>query len=391
VRTVFLSNTYPIHVSAVTGKTPGEHGVVSNTEPYPGRHPAWNTDAGQIQATTLWQAAHGAGLNVAAVLWPCTGRSPHIRWNIPEIMPMPGKNQVWENLKAGSKWLQLRLVLRHGKALEGIRQPALDEFATACMVDILREKKPDLALMHLTCYDSLCHIHGRDREKLAPAYESLDRNLGKLLDAAGEDMNVIVFSDHGQFDVGRVLTPNAWLEGMGLIRGDGGWRSDRGCFIECCGGSAFFWPGFLGADEIDRARELVAASEGFGRFLTRAEMSECGREALPFGFAARVGYCYKAFAKEERGEHGYPTDYPEYEVFYAVRRTGQGDKAAGCDDHTKARDTDEGDTDESDKVANGAKAGDMESGNKRDANQCPKPSILDIAPIAAEILGIPWG
>ena len=349
-KTVFVSNTYPIHSSVVTGVVPGRHGLISNTQPFPRKAPLWVTEEADIHARTLWEAAAKKGLDTAAVLWPVTAKSRFIRYNIPEVMAQPGKSQVLTSLLAGNKRLQLKMFLRHRHLMQGIRQPALDAFSTACMVDILREKSPAFALMHLTAYDSLCHEYGKDYDRLAPAFASLNNSLSALLEAAGDDTDVIVFSDHSQINIHSELTPNDLLVEAGLLR----WQEDayvpgeEGCFIECCGGSAFFHSGTLAQEEVRQVRGIVENSEGFCRFLTEEEMSESGHIANSFGFCAKAGYCYSAYFTGEKGNHGYPLDYPGYEVFYMVRGDG---------------------------FAPGSSVGG---------------SLLDIAPLAAKILGLDW-
>lgn len=324
VETVFLSNTYPIHTSVVTGVEPSVHGIVSNTEPFPKAHPRWHTAAREIRAKTLWQAAAEKGLKTAAVLWPVTAGAPEICYNIPEVMAPPGKSQVLTSLRAGSALVQLKEYLRHGKKMDGLNQPALDDFATACMTDILREKRPQLALMHLTAFDALCHRHGPGSGELARAFAALDRNLGLLLAAAGEDMAVLLFSDHSQLPVSKVLTPNDLLVEMGFMQRDAGGyrREDALCFIECVGGSAFLHNASLPVWRVKEVRSAVEHSEGFGRFLSGEELRRCGREQLSFGFSAAPGYCFEAKGTEYRGQHGYPLDSPDYKVFYLASGGG---------------------------------------------------------------------
>ena len=351
VQSVFLSNTYPVHCSVVTGRLPFQHGVISNTEPFPRKHPRWVTNASAIKARTLWQAAKEAGLSVASFLWPCTGHSPHIRWNVPELPPVPGQNQILANLAAGSKFLQADLMLRYGKLLDGTEQPALDHFVTACAADTLRRKQPDLVLVHLTGYDLFCHKAGRDSPKLDLALAALDENLGRLLEAAGADYTTIIFSDHSQVTVHTVLTPNELLVEMGFLeKAEAGYTAGRyGCFIECCGGSAFFHAGILPEAEITRVREKLAVSEGFGRFLRPEEMKECGRPDLAFGYGLAAGYMTDNVKSVYQGNHGYPLDMPDYRVFYAV------------------------------------KGDDFTPGETRYGG-----SLLDIAPLAAKILKMKW-
>ena len=340
VSSVFLTNTYPVHASVVTGVTAAYHGQSNNTEAFPVRHPQRHYKASGLRVKTLWQAAAEKGLTVAAVLWPITGGAREIRWNVPELMAQPGESQVAINLRYGSKLLQIGLILRHRALMKDIgTQPGLDSFATACMTDILRRKNPDMALAHLTALDALCHRHGLDAPELEMALDSLDENLGKLLAAAGE-RDVILFSDHAQLNVEHLLFPNRLLETEGLLAKDAEGeyvRATAQCFFECSGGSAFFHPHGPecpnGPDEAQllRIRAQTEVLEGFGRFLTFAEMRDCGRESLPFGFAARPGYACAAYPSEERGEHGYPTDYADYQVFYLLRTadTSPGTKTGG--------------------------------------------------------------
>ncbi|MDR2158725.1 MAG: ectonucleotide pyrophosphatase/phosphodiesterase [Treponema sp.] len=329
VRSVFLTNTYPVHCSVVTGVPPAVHGLVSNVPPFPERHPVWNYRASGIRAKTLWQAVYEKGFSVASVLWPVTGGARAIRYNLPEISPRPGDSQILLNLKNGSPAMQLRLWLRYRGLFDGIRQPALDRFALACMADILRRRRPKLALMHLAAYDSLCHLHGEDFDRLDGALDVLDEGLGVLLDAfgAGDDTAVILFSDHAQLPVEKTIQPNGVLLEMGLLRRDGEGAfhpGESGCFIECCGGSAFFHPGTLPESEGGRAamaviRRRLEGIPGFHRWLGGDEMNECGRGELPFGFCALPGWACGEYDHGEKAQHGYPADYGGYRVFYAVR------------------------------------------------------------------------
>ena len=324
IPTLCPSNTYPIHASVVTGALPAVHGLISNTGPFPSRSPVWNNREDGIRAKTIWQAAAEKGIDTAAVLWPATGFSKTIRFNIPEMMPLPGKNHVATMLGAGSKLLQAKMFLRHGKMLDGISQPKRDDFAAACMADIVRENRPGLALIHLTAYDTLCHANGRGSGALKAAFESLDRNLAILLEAAGEKRDVIVFSDHSQIDVHTATEPNGILAAAGLMgRERDAWvAGESGCFVECCGGTAFFHAGSLEGSRVEEVRGEIERSEGFRRFLTRREMLDSGYGGAAFGFCARAGYSFAAFAPGHKAEHGYPPDMPDYEVFYMARIQG---------------------------------------------------------------------
>jgi hypothetical protein len=340
VSSVFLTNTYPIHSSVLTGLPQGEHGLISNLEAFPARYPQWCYRSSLIRKKTLVQAAREKGLSAAAVLWPATGGSRDIRWNIPEMVPRPGDNQILLNMKNGSKLLQLRYWLRYRHLLDGTAQPALDRFSAVCMTEILRRYKPGLALMHFTAYDGLCHKHGEDFAVLDRALGVMDEELGRILEAAGDDTSVILFSDHAQLPVEHSIRPNEMLVEMGLLKKDeqGSYLpGESGCFVECCGGSAFLYPGNLknsntvggsntagggSTTTIDAIKRKIEEGPGFNRWLRADEMKACGREELPGGFCALPGYHYEAYDNVEKGQHGYPLDYEGYRVFYAARGPG---------------------------------------------------------------------
>jgi len=322
VRSLFPTLTYPVHASVVTGLLPAKHGVLGNTPPLPVAHPKWYYEAANIRVKTLWEEVREAGGSIAAVLWPVTGASRDIRWNIPEIMRRPGESQVLLNLKNGSVFLQAACMFRHGHLLSGIEQPQVDHFTTACAADLLAKKKPNLALVHLTAYDSLCHKNGPGTEGALKGADSLDWSLGVLLEAAGPEYSVLVFSDHSQLPVQKEILLNEYLVKRGLLTRAGGGGDVPGkdkCFFECCSGSAFFWGGALSSDTKIAIKDEVSHDEGFGRFLREDELSEAGRQKADFGIAAKPLFVYEVCEEHYKGQHGYPTDYAHYDVFYALR------------------------------------------------------------------------
>jgi predicted AlkP superfamily pyrophosphatase or phosphodiesterase len=239
-------------------------------------------------------------------MWPVTAYSKSINYNIPEEHILPGQNQVIANLKAGSALLQLKLFLKHRKLIDGIKEPNLANFATACMVDILRKYRPGLALIHLITYDSFCHQYGKDTKELKTAYDTLNRNMALLLVAAKDEHDIIIFSDHNQINVDTVLTPNEILYKMGLLgfNGEEYLAGETGCFIECFGGSAVFHAMALTPDKIAAVRQEIMAMEGFERFLTDEELKISGYGNQTFGFSAKTGYSFEPYPTEHKATHG---------------------------------------------------------------------------------------
>ena len=322
LKTVFVSNTYPIHSSIATGVVPGVHGLISNVMLQPDKpKPWWNYDSRLLKAEPIWVTAAKKGLKTAAVMWPVTAYAKNIRWNFPEIMVREGESQVSANLRTGSKFSQIFSYLRHRKLLRGIEQPERDRFSTAAMEDIIRSGHPDLMLMHLTAYDSLCHAHGRGSEETLEALREMDGFLGNLYNASGEDTAVIVFSDHAQLNVHTAVDPNRILDFLGYLEyhEDGTVSRERAVF-QNADGSSFCFNKDLDREQLDLIKDAVLADTAVERLLTDEEMKESGYEGkAEFGICAKPGFYFKA-KNDEKATHGYPVDYPNYSVFFAISK-----------------------------------------------------------------------
>ena len=303
VYTMFVSNTYPIHTSVATGKHPSEHGVISNLLGHEGGEDIWAQEAKIVKTKTIFDAANEKGLKVGAVAWPVTCGAK-IKWNLPEVHIRKGQNRLIEHLCHGSVLFQLDALLCHRKKLAGINQPQLDDFLTSVSVDLLRRKNPDLTLIHLLAYDFICHKAGIC-DSLDTARAAMDANLGRIIAAAPADTTIIIFSDHGHLNI----TDNVNLQ---EIYGDD--------LYEQCGGSAFFV----------RPVDGLENQPWFGRFLTEREMDVSGYAAhAAVGIAAKAGCSFGR--GQYKGNHGYPRDYEDYRVFFAVKN-GKNDPILPFDD-----------------------------------------------------------
>ena len=305
VKTVFVSNTYPVHTSISTGKLPKEHGVISNLlPPQKNGECPWAQMAKYIKCKTIWDAAREKKLSVAAMLWPVTCGAK-IDYHMPEVHVGKGQNILFRSLVYGSVFFQLAALLKHGRklldALKGVAQgtglPVLDDFTAAVTCDMLKRKKPDLVLVHLIAYDTMFHLVGSNGKGMETAMKAMDTNLGILLESWGPRDTVIVFSDHSQFNVNENINLNDVYENIAF---------------EQTGGCAF----------LNKKPEGLEEQPWFGRYLTKEEMGESGYGDKPvLGLAAKLGYAFTE-GKKYKGNHGYPTDYDNYGVFYCVRGKG---------------------------------------------------------------------
>lgn len=221
VKTIYPTLTYPIHASLISGCYPFLHGIGHN-QPFAPELPEdrrpWHWEEKDIQTDTLFTQAARAGREVAAILWPTTGKSPHIRYNLPEVLALPGENQALKALRYGSPWWLIKTELRYGSLRQGIAQPQLDDFATQVALSLIKRqaRMPDVLALHLTDCDSTRHHYGTFSQEAREALERLDQRVGKILDALKsrgvlEDTVIAVVSDHGQADIKGCVALNAWF------------------------------------------------------------------------------------------------------------------------------------------------------------------------------------
>lgn len=242
VQTVYPTLTYPVHTSLLTGCYPGKHGILHN-EPFnpdlPHGERPWHWDARNIAVDTLHTVAARAGREVASILWPVTGHSKFIRFNFPEVLALPGENQVRKVLSYGSAWWLLWDELRYGRTRPSTKQPHLDQYAALVARKLIekqyypgmrggrygdveppeRVKKrhmPDVLTLHLVDLDAQRHHYGTRSPEAEAAMVRLDGLVGSLLLAlethqALKDTVVAVVSDHGQEDVAETFALDQWL------------------------------------------------------------------------------------------------------------------------------------------------------------------------------------
>ncbi|MCO7124469.1 ectonucleotide pyrophosphatase/phosphodiesterase [Sporolactobacillus shoreicorticis] len=353
VQSVFISNTYPCHSSIITGVHPDRHGLIENTMSQPGNSaPNWRRDAHSVKAPKLYDQAAEIGMDVCSIFYPVTCGAK-IKWNFPEV---PGKMGILKRaaaiLKGGSSWFILSSLWRNRNYLKKIAEPYLDDFTTHIALDALSQKKPDLLLLHLLDADDHKHRFGPDSQEASDALIRLDARLGRLTDAAfqawgEENTAILVFSDHGCLNVHTSIDPNDWLRADGLIcrAKDGSEHYDA--FFHNGGGTSFL--------KILNASAKEAVLQHFSdylslpsvkRKLSDEEMNVSGlNQEFLCGIEAADGY---SFGEPVKGSHGYSLAHDDYQPFYLAAGPGIGKNEVtegGC--------------------------------------------IVDICPLAADLLGIP--
>lgn len=288
--TVFISTTWPSHVSLVTGVGPRAHGVVANhvlnratgrPEDFTG-DPVYDA-ADLVRAPTIYDRAHAAGLRTAAIDWPATRRAASLDFNLPFF-----KNQrIFETQTAPAVWKELAElgypIERQGEWAELPRRFLKDAMVADLALDVLRRHAPDFLLVHFLCADSHQHLYGPRSPEAYWAIAYIDGLVGRVLAGLGPDglerTSVVVVSDHGFLPVNRDIRPNVRLRRRGLLRlaDDGGLAHAEARFVMNHGAG---WVYALGSGDRARlARDLkteLASLEGVSAVWTPEEYNTVG-------------------------------------------------------------------------------------------------------------------
>lgn len=248
VYSVYPTLTYPAHATIVTGKYPKNHGIINNTLVQPQRRsPDWYWQRKYIKGETLYDIAIENGMKVAALLWPVTAKSK-IQYNMPEIFA----NRLWQNqimvsLLNGSPLFQIILNNKFGALRDGLSQPNLDNFTHKSLLYTLKEKNPDITLVHYTELDTKRHHYGFDSKEAKVALERHDSRLGEIMETLREknmyeDSTIIVLGDHSSLNEDKIINLNILLKEKGYIKvNSSGKIVDYKVIIKTCDGSAYVY------------------------------------------------------------------------------------------------------------------------------------------------------
>jgi len=352
VVSVYPSLTYPAHTSIITGTYPKKHGIINNEVFQPGSSEYdWYWFAKDIKVPTLVDLARQQNLRVGALLWPVLGQAD-INYNLPEIKAKAGENQTMVVLRNGTPFFLLDVELRYSKLRQGIKQPQLDNFVTASAKHLIKSKKPNLLLIHLTDTDEHRHLAGRNSLQAKESLVRHDQRLGELVQAAKdagiyEDTTFVVLGDHGFLDVHSQINLNTELKKAGLISTDtGGKLVDWKAMLHSADGSAYVYLRDKNDESVRRqVAEILAELQanprmGIEKVYNRQELQELkvGAEA-EFMLEAQKGF---SFTNEWSGEvisqvkpgrkpdgskisvatHGYSPQKPDYATFFLLAGPG---------------------------------------------------------------------
>jgi len=258
VRAVLRSTTHPLTppawTSLMTGRTPGNHGIMDFFRPDSDDPRLLTILTGRdVRCETIWSMANRAGLTVTALNFPMmTPPRPIEGTVIPGWAPLrhlrlsSRPRGILERLRAGGVDVRdLSTDLNEeGRALEGM--PAVEAIdwirqhtqREACWRAITRRLMTDSPapltailvdgvdkIQHL-CYrlldpalrgDGYSAEDARVRQEAIRYFRALDDHIGEIAQLAGPKARVFLASDHGFGPWTHIVYLNAWLQQHGYL------------------------------------------------------------------------------------------------------------------------------------------------------------------------------
>lgn len=210
-------------VGAVTGKGPGENGVYSFFEPVEGTYDVKLISSRSNQAAPLWRILGWNGARSITFGVPVTYPPEKVEGVMVAGMLSPFDAQyafpssVTDLLRArgfvpdlGAWREKQEVTFERVKEQLAIKEQILHEMLVA--------EDWTLAMVVFKDLDVWCHrmYDGKLDGPVAPHYELLDATLGRLVETAGKDVDVIVMSDHGFHPYQRSFFIHPWLVEQGF-------------------------------------------------------------------------------------------------------------------------------------------------------------------------------
>lgn len=332
--------TWPNHTTLVTGVRPMMHGVLANGMLVRGQGGGLTTieskrDQSQlIRGTTIVDIAHQKGLKTAEINWPCTRNSASLDDSFPDV---PDAVQHM-SARLRSELIAEGLLENETHASFSENSPVVKDWIwTQAACHIIRERKPNLMLIHLLNVDTTHHASG---PQTGPGYTAngyADMCLRQIIDAIdtagiGSKTTIIVLSDHGFMSTPNAICPNVILKQQGLLTESNGKIVSAQVHVISEGGIGLIYctNQANAPDLIAKAKKLFEGQTGVVEVLTPDRFAEYGiphpreyDQAPDAILVAAEGYAVAnnvegdsfvtttALAKTSLGSHGFLSTTPK--------------------------------------------------------------------------------
>jgi len=202
---VFPTNTFPNHVSLVTGVVPARHGIVSNVfrDPERGVH-RYASDPTWLETEPLWSILGAHGLPSASFHWV-------------------GSEGKWRSGRGPTWWKPFSSRTPESEKVDQV----------LAWLDLPEAERPRLVTCWFHGADHAGHRHGPGAPEVAEALREQDAALARLQDGIGArglwpETTLVVVSDHGMAAIEREVDLEGALEDAGVaaeVLGAGGFAT----------------------------------------------------------------------------------------------------------------------------------------------------------------------
>jgi predicted AlkP superfamily pyrophosphatase or phosphodiesterase len=342
--------TWPNHTTLVTGDNPARHGVVGNNyyDRATGKRavligdPEFDKDQ-IVKVPTLYDVAKTAGMKTAAIRWPATRNAKTLDWTEPDV----NSDELIEKYTTPSLLEECRragisLLKKNDAAAPRDPDQPRDEIYTRAFNLILREHRPNLALLHVAQVDHQQHLHGPRSAEAYQAIKQADHQVLEVWDELQRDFpnraTLVVVSDHGFSPIRRLLLPNVALRKAGLV--DAAKKKTDAIHLVPQGGAAFLYVrDEANRDEVlARARKALAGLQGLSKFVGPEELADYGvadprndphapdailfaEEGCTFGDTAAGALPFNE-KPERKGSHGHDASLPDLHAAFVIWGAG---------------------------------------------------------------------
>jgi predicted AlkP superfamily pyrophosphatase or phosphodiesterase len=359
------SVTWPNHTSLVTGTRPEKHGVLANgvlvrgAVGLPTVVDPKRDQQDLVRMPTIFDAVHAAGLTTGDINWPCTRASKTLHDSFPDVP---------EQVVHMTPRLRTALVaagILHDETQASFAANSVvgrDLIWTEAACHVIRQRKPNLLLVHLLNVDATHHSLGPQTPAGYTANAYADMCLAKLVAATkeagiSEQTTFIVLADHGFTMTPKAICPNVVLRQEGLLTVTAGKLAEARVHVFPEGGVGLVYctdPGTVAADR-EKVKSLLKEKEGVAEILFPDRYAEVGLP-LPREYpqspdailVAKDGYAVSATvagdsfvianteARTSLGSHGFVSTFNKMNAICVlsgsgIRRGGQVEKIENID------------------------------------------------------------
>lgn len=345
------SVTWPNHTSIVTGTRPEKHGVLANGVLVRGAVGLPTVVDGRrdqrelVRVPTIFDAAHTAGLTTGDINWPCTRGSKTLHDSFSDVpdQVVHMTPRLRDELVAAGIFADDRQASFAANSVVG-----RDLIWTEAACHLIRQRKPNLLLVHLLNVDATHHALGPQTPAGYTANAYADMCLAKLVAATKEagifdQTTFIVLADHGFTLTPKAICPNVVLRQEELLTVTAGKLAEARIHVFPEGGIGLVYctdPGTVAADR-EKVKSLFAGKEGVAEVLFPDRFGEVGmplpREysqapdailVAKDGYAVSASVAGEAFvvpnteAKTSLGSHGFVASFSKMNAICVLSGSG---------------------------------------------------------------------